>query len=110
MIYQMNKLVTRRRALLSLATVTAGTFIKTTNAIAVQPVKTRLRFPVVGDCGTGDSDQIRIAQKMYEAHHQAPLDFVIAAGDNIYPNGSGHYFAKHFEEPFAALLKERVSF
>jgi 3',5'-cyclic AMP phosphodiesterase CpdA len=69
-----------------------------------------LRFPVVGDCGTGDSDQIRIAQQMYEAHHQAPFDFVIAAGDNIYPNGSGHYFAKHFEEPFAALLKERVSF
>jgi 3',5'-cyclic AMP phosphodiesterase CpdA len=47
---------------------------------------------------------------MLNAHQRSPFDFVIAAGDNIYPNGSGRYFGKHFEAPFAGLLKERVSF
>ena len=30
---------------------------------------------------------------------------MISAGDNVYPNGSGRYFGKHFEQPFADLLK-----
>jgi predicted MPP superfamily phosphohydrolase len=47
---------------------------------------------------------------MLDAHHKSALDLVVAVGDNIYPNGSGRYFKKHFEEPFAGLLKERVKF
>src|SRR5262245_6160297 len=106
----MNEKMTRRQALLSLAAITAGTVIQTRTVLGAQPVKTGLRFPVVGDFGTGNSDQFGIARQMFEAHQQAPFDFVIAAGDNIYPNGSGRYFTKHFEQPFAALLKDRVRF
>jgi len=47
---------------------------------------------------------------MVQNHKRTPLDFVIAAGDNIYPNGSGRYFAKHFEQPFAPLISDRVNF
>src|SRR5262249_36106191 len=36
--------------------------------------------------------------------------FVICAGDNIYPNGSGQHFEKHFEQPFAAVLRQQVKF
>jgi hypothetical protein len=106
----MKEKMTRREALLSLATIAAGTAIKTSSVFGAQPAKSRLRFPLVGDCGTGDSDQIGIAKQMFEAHRQAAFDFAIAVGDNIYPNGSARYFTKHFEQPFSALLKERVSF
>jgi 3',5'-cyclic AMP phosphodiesterase CpdA len=47
---------------------------------------------------------------MLAAFKSASFDFVVTAGDNIYPNGSGRYFDKHFEQPFAVFLKERVSF
>ena len=106
----MNERITRRQALLSLVAITAGTTITTRTGFGARPVKTLLRFPVVGDFGTGDSDQISIAKQMFEAHRRAPFDFAIAAGDNIYPNGSARYFTKHFEQPFAALLKEPVRF
>ena len=106
----MNEKITRRQALLSLAAITAGTMITTRAVSGARPVKTLLRFPVVGDFGTGGSDQIGIAKQMFEAHRRAPFDFAIAAGDNIYPNGSARYFTRHFEQPFAALLKEPLRF
>src|SRR5262245_10444905 len=106
----MNERMNRRQALLSLAAITAGTVSHTRAAFSAAPAKTSLRFPVVGDFGTGNGDQFSIAKHMFEAHQQAPLDFVIAAGDNVYPNGSSRYFTKHFEQPFAALLKENVRF
>jgi 3',5'-cyclic AMP phosphodiesterase CpdA len=106
----MMKQITRRQALLSLATGTAGTVLRTGCGFRAEPVKTRLRFPVVGDPGTGNSDQFGIAKQMFEAHQQAPFDFAILAGDNIYPNGSSRYFSKHFEQPFAPLLHAHVPF
>src|SRR5262245_20092562 len=106
----MKERMTRRQALLSLATLAAATVIKGTPALVAQPAKTRVRFPVIGDWGTGDHDEIGIAKQMFQAHQRAPFDFAIAAGDNIYPNGSGRYFGKHFEQPFAALLEDRVKF
>jgi 3',5'-cyclic AMP phosphodiesterase CpdA len=106
----MNNQMTRRQALLSLATLTAGTLIKPVSVFGAQPAKNRVRFPVIGDWGTGDSDQTGIAKQMFSAYQRSPFDFVIAAGDNIYPNGSGRYFSKHFEQPFASLLKEKVCF
>ena len=106
----MKEKMTRREVLLSLATIAAGTAIKTNSVFAAQPAKSRWRFPLVGDCGTGDRDQIGIAKQMFDAHRQSAFDFAVAVGDNIYPNGSARYFTKHFEQPFAALLKERVNF
>jgi Calcineurin-like phosphoesterase len=106
----MKEKMTRREALLSLATIATGTAIKTNFVFAAQPAQSRVRFPLVGDCGTGDRDQIGIAKQMFEAHRQSAFDFAVAVGDNIYPNGSARYFTKHFEQPFAPLLKERVSF
>jgi 3',5'-cyclic AMP phosphodiesterase CpdA len=106
----MNKTISRRQALVSLAAVTAGAVLQTRTVFAAEPAKTAVRFPVIGDFGTGNSDQFGVAKQMFAAHGQTPFDFVIAAGDNIYPNGSGRYFTKHFEQPFAALLKDRVSF
>ncbi len=106
----MNNKITRRQALISLAGITAGAVIKPLSIFGADPVKDRVRFPVIGDWGTGDGDQTGIAQQMFAAHQRNPFDFVISAGDNIYPNGSGRNFIKHFERPFAKLLAERINF
>jgi 3',5'-cyclic AMP phosphodiesterase CpdA len=103
------KNITRREAMLSIATISASALIKP-SSIFCQPVKNKLRFAVIGDWGTGNSHQASIARQMFNSHESSPFDFVITAGDNIYPNGSGHYFGKHFESPFASLLKDRVNF
>ena len=103
------KLITRRQALASLATLTAGALIKPSYVLASTPAS-KTRFAVIGDFGTGGSDEFAMANLMFEAHKAVPLDFALTVGDNIYPNGSGRLLRKNFEEPFAALLKEKVSF
>jgi hypothetical protein len=103
------KKITRREAMLSIATVSAGALIKP-SPIFCAPVRDKLRFAVIGDWGTGDNDQVRIARQMYSSHQHSPYDFIISVGDNIYPNGSARYFAKHFETPFSSLLKDGTKF
>jgi 3',5'-cyclic AMP phosphodiesterase CpdA len=103
------KKITRREAMLSIATISAAALIKP-STIFCQPAKNKLRFAVIGDWGTGDRHQLAIAREMVGYHQRSPLDFVITAGDNIYPNGSGRYFGKHFEAPFASLLKDGINF
>jgi 3',5'-cyclic AMP phosphodiesterase CpdA len=104
-----SNLITRRQAILSIAAVSAGALIKP-SSIFCSPVKDKLRFAVVGDWGTGEQDCAGIASQMATAHQRTPFDFVISSGDNIYPNGSGRYFGKNFEQPFSGLIKDRVDF
>jgi 3',5'-cyclic AMP phosphodiesterase CpdA len=104
-----SNLITRREAILSIATISAAAFVKP-SSVFCSPVKDKLRFAIVGDWGTGDRDAIGTAAQMFASHQRSPLDFVVSAGDNIYPNGSGRYFAKNFEQPFASLLKHPLSF
>jgi 3',5'-cyclic AMP phosphodiesterase CpdA len=106
----MNKLITRRQTLISLASMAAGAVIRPLSVLSAEPVKGRIRFPVIGDWGTGDDDQAGVAQQMVLAHQRNPFDFVISAGDNIYPNGSGRLFSKNFERPYGKLLADRVDF
>jgi predicted phosphodiesterase len=84
--------------------------IKPSSIFGVEAVKNSLRFAVIGDWGTGDDDQIGLARQMVTHHAQSAFDFVVAAGDNIYPNGSGRYFKKKFEQPFEGILTDRVNF
>ena len=101
--------ITRRQALLSLATISAGALIKP-SSIFCSTVSDKIRFAVIGDWGTGSRDQFGVASQMFSTHQRTPFDFVISAGDNIYPNGNGRYFGRNFEQPFANLLKDRVKF
>src|SRR5215831_11118531 len=103
------KKINRRQAMLSIAAISTGAFIKP-SSIFCSPVKDKVRFAVMGDWGTGDRHQAGIARQMLLTHERSPLDFVVSSGDNIYPNGSGRYFSTHFEQPFADLLKDRVTF
>ena len=102
--------ITRRQAIASLATLATGTLLKPASIFASESGDNKTRFAVLGDFGTGESDEFAIAAQMLNAHRKKAFDLVLAVGDNIYPNGSARYFVKHFEEPFEGLLKERVKF
>jgi 3',5'-cyclic AMP phosphodiesterase CpdA len=103
-----SNLITRRQAIASLATLATGTLLKPASIFGSGDSKTRIA--VVGDFGTGGSDEFAVASQMLETHRRSALDLVLTVGDNIYPNGSARHFVKRFEEPFAGLLKERVKF
>ncbi len=103
-------LLTRRQAIVSLAAIAAGALVRPASVLGVTTPSSKTRFAVIGDFGTGGSDEVAIAAGMLDVHRKSALDLVVAVGDNIYPNGSGRYFNKHFEEPFSGLLKERVKF
>jgi 3',5'-cyclic AMP phosphodiesterase CpdA len=105
----MNK-ISRRQALQSMSAIAAGALVRPASIFAAEPVKDSIRFAVIGDWGTGDDDQNGIGRQMFATHRRAPFDFVIAAGDNIYPDGSGRHFHKNFERPFAPILDDRVNF
>jgi 3',5'-cyclic AMP phosphodiesterase CpdA len=104
------KKISRRQAIQSLAAITAGALVKPVSVFGGDPVQNKVRFAVLGDWGTGDGDGKGIASRMWSHHQSRRFDFVIAAGDNIYPDGDGRHFAKHFEQPFAPLLRDRVNF
>jgi acid phosphatase len=103
-------LLTRRQALGAIATIAAGTVIRPVPVFGAAPVNNKIRFAVLGDWGTGDSACTGIASQMFKAHTATALDFVIAAGDNIYPDGGGRHLVKKFEQPFSAFLKDKVNF
>lgn len=106
-------LLTRRQALLSIATITAGATIIAGAPRAVfgaTPAKDKIKFLAIGDFGTGDDNQFGIAAQMLRAHQASPVDFVLAVGDNIYPDGGGRHFVKKFERPYGGLIREGVPF
>jgi predicted MPP superfamily phosphohydrolase len=84
--------------------------IKPLSVFGAEPAKSSIRFAVLGDWGTGDDDQMALAKQMCSANQSSAFDFVVAAGDNIYPDGSGRHLVPYFERPFASLLRERVKF
>jgi predicted MPP superfamily phosphohydrolase len=103
-------LLTRRQALLSIATITAGAAVLPRMVFGATPAKDKIKFIAIGDFGTGDDNQFEIAAQMLRDHKTSPLDFVIAVGDNIYPDGGGRHFEKKFARPYAGLIREGVKF
>jgi tartrate-resistant acid phosphatase type 5 len=66
-----------------------------------------LRFVVLGDAGTGDANQRKVAAAMAKVCAARGCAFALYLGDNIYSNGvSGAddtQFDSKFEQPYAAL-------
>lgn len=76
----------------------------------VQEPGADLRFAVVGDFGTGESDQYAVAERMCAWREAHPFDLVITTGDNIYPDGDPAHFESKFFRPMDCLLSEGVAF
>lgn len=68
----------------------------------------RLRFAVIGDHGSGDAHQARVARGMCAQHKRAPFDLVVTTGDNVYPAGERKDFQDAFFRPYSCLLKRGV--
>jgi len=69
-----------------------------------------LKFAVIGDNGTGDSEEYDISARMSEARNTFPFDFVIMLGDNMYGRQQPDDFVAKFERPYGLLLKSGVRF
>jgi predicted phosphodiesterase len=69
-----------------------------------------VRFAVIGDSGTGASEQYEVAKQMENFRKAVNFDFVIMLGDNIYGGNTPKDFARKFEEPYKALLDGGVKF
>lgn len=72
--------------------------------------KDSVRFGVIGDSGSGDAAQFRVAEELTKAHQHWPLDFIIMLGDNIYGTEAPDEYAARFEKPYKALLDAGVPF
>ena len=63
----------------------------------------------VGDFGSGDKNQKKVAKLMEYLIKKYNTDLIIGLGDNIYPEGvksiNDDKFIKQFEEPYQNLPK-----
>jgi hypothetical protein len=69
-----------------------------------------IKFLVIGDSGTGGSDQKRVASRIAEVYKIFPFGFAIMVGDNLYGSESAGDFRRKFEEPYKPLLDTGVKF
>jgi acid phosphatase type 7 len=65
------------------------------------------RFWVVGDSGTGDSNQAAVYEgmKQYVAKENQDLDFLLHVGDMAYPKGTDAEFQKKFFDVYQPTLQ-----
>jgi Predicted phosphohydrolases len=105
----------KRRSLLSklpalslgLSSALAGGGCATASQIGSEPL---LRFVAIADTGWGGVEQYGVAKAMELAYRQFPFQFVLLAGDNIYPNGAVARMAQAFEQPYRFFLERKVPF
>src|SRR5690349_4372030 len=66
-----------------------------------------VRFVVLGDGGTGDAAQKKVASAVETVCQQRGCEFALYLGDKIYNNGvassTDAKFRTNFEQPYAAL-------
>ena len=72
--------------------------------------KDTLRFAVIGDSGTGDSNQYRLAKVFTDLHQRFPYEFVLMMGDNMYGGENARDFQRKFETPYKPVLDKNVKF
>jgi hypothetical protein len=72
--------------------------------------KDAFRFAVLGDTGTGGTDQYKVGEKLAQTQIGFPFQVVVMVGDNMYGGESPRDFQKKFELPYAPLLKNGVKF
>jgi len=68
------------------------------------------RIAAVGDAGTADEHQTRIADAMAAEHARAPFASVLVLGDNVYQNGEPEKFDAAIRDPYAPLFDGGVRF
>lgn len=98
-------------------TVTALLALPATSVAATAPatapgagLETTVRFAVIGDMGTGTSEQAEVAERMCSWRADHPYGLVVTTGDNVYPSGHPDDFPANFFEPYSCLFDAEVKF
>ena len=52
--------------------------------VALPNEKDSLKFAIIGDSGTGDSAQFKVAEKLNAVRAKFPYEFVLMMGDQLY--------------------------
>ena len=69
-----------------------------------------LKFAIIGDSGTGDSAQYKVAEQLIAARATFPYEFVLMLGDNLYYGSGEKDYQKKFEAPYKPLLDSGLKF
>src|SRR5688572_20167780 len=69
-----------------------------------------LKFAILGDTGTGSSDQVKIANQLSTFRGKFPFEFVLLLGDNMYGAEKPSDYVKKFETPYKRVLDAGVKF
>jgi 3',5'-cyclic AMP phosphodiesterase CpdA len=67
-----------------------------------------VRVAALGDFGTGDRFQARVARALCDHLIDEPFTHVVTTGDNIYPFGDPRDFEPNFFEPYQCLFDAGV--
>jgi hypothetical protein len=78
--------------------------------LASPPEDVLFRYVAIGDSGAGDGNQRAVGAAMADYRAQNPYDLVTMCGDNIYDDGEIELIGEAFEEPYAKLLAQDVTF
>jgi hypothetical protein len=88
-------------------TVGADSGVLATGTFRAAPARTgRFTFAVVGDFGSGDTNETAVASMIQSWHP----DFVLTVGDNAYPLGSPELLDRDIFGPYAAVMRESAWF
>jgi predicted phosphodiesterase len=69
-----------------------------------------LKFAVIGDSGTGDANQYRLAKVFTHMLTRFKYEFVLMLGDNMYGSEGARDFERKFEIPYKYALDNGVKF
>lgn len=78
--------------------------------VTLPNAKDSLKFAIIGDSGTGESPQFKVAEKLIAVHDKFPYEFVLMMGDNLYGGSREKDFQKKFETPYKTLLDSGMKF
>ena len=75
--------------------------------VEITPLRAdHLRVIVLGDTGTGNADQLKVADGMAKVCDQDGCDFILLLGDNFYPNGVKSILDQQFNTKFEQVYNK----
>src|SRR5262245_12150226 len=98
------------RLVVPLAIVAAIAAAPAAQDITLPNASDSLKIAVIGDSGTGDSAQYKVAEKLVASRAKFPYELVLMMGDNLYSGSAPRDFEKKFEAPYKPLLDSGMKF
>ena len=100
----------RTLRLLTVLALASWSWAAAPQAPAAPPAGGGMHFAVIGDMGTGQTQQYEVARQMLRTHGTRPFEFVLMLGDNLYGTQRPRDFTDKFEIPYGPLLRMGIPF